>query len=141
MTPPVACVGREANPSELDGGIAQAGDSSPERSSRARRRRQTRNTRQSGYTGRVGVSFTLSFDAELDALPATRATAIGYRCGDRGTHTSRTIMLGELSQLLEAATAEAEPGDYAAAVVVDNCLAKRTASKAAGRTRPPAGRR
>ena len=76
----------------------------------------------------MGASFTLSFEPELDALPVTRAVAIGYRCGDRGTHTSRTIMLGELSQLLEAATAEAEPGDYAAAVVVDNCLAKRTTS-------------
>ena len=82
----------------------------------------------SGYADRVRASFTLSFDTELDALPATRAAAIGYRCGDRGTHTSRTIMLSELSQLLGAVTDEVGPDDYAAAVVVDNCLAKRTAS-------------
>ena len=37
-------------------------------------------------------------------------------------------MFGELSQLLDAVPVEAGPGDYAAGVVVDNCLAKRTAS-------------
>jgi len=42
-------------------------------------------------------------------------------------HVSRTIMLAELSTLLEYVTSsEASRADYIRAIVEDNCLAKRT---------------
>lgn len=50
----------------------------------------------------------------------------GFRWGQRGTHTSRTIMLTELQTLLNHCQPEATPKDYAAAVIDDNCLGKRT---------------
>lgn len=58
----------------------------------------------------------------------TRAQAIeaGFRTGDKGTHTSRTMMLGELSAVLGAAKPDASRGDLANAIVEDNCLAKPT---------------
>jgi len=43
-----------------------------------------------------------------------------------GTHTSRTIMLRELRRLLAACPPEATPDDLAAAVIVENVLAKRS---------------
>ena len=52
----------------------------------------------------------------------------GFRSGDRGTHTSRTIMLDEFSNLLDAVPGKAIRNDYADAVVVHNCLGKRTAA-------------
>ena len=48
----------------------------------------------------------LDFERRIVDLPATEAAAWGFRCGERGTHTSRTIMLQELSYVLDAA-----PGD------------------------------
>lgn len=50
----------------------------------------------------------------------------GFRFGDRGTHTSRTIMLEDLSAALETASPTASRADYATAIVEDNCLAKAT---------------
>jgi len=52
----------------------------------------------------------------------------GFRSGERGTHTSRTIMLEELSHLLDAAPGETSREDYAHAVMDGNCLGKRTAA-------------
>ena len=50
----------------------------------------------------------------------------GFRFGDRGTQTSRTIMLSELTELLRAVPAEAERADYASAIIEDNVLGKQT---------------
>lgn len=50
----------------------------------------------------------------------------GFRWGQRGTHTSRTIMLAELQTLLTYCHPEASPKVYAAAIIDDNCLGKRT---------------
>jgi hypothetical protein len=52
----------------------------------------------------------------------------GFRWGQRGTHTSRTIMLDELRSLLANCRPDATRDDYLSAIHEDNCLAKRTAA-------------
>ena len=56
------------------------------------------------------------------------AAEAGFRFGDKGTHTSRTMMLTELTHVLDFGTLEAKREDYAAAIIEDNCLGKPTAS-------------
>ena len=70
----------------------------------------------------------LNFEPGIAGLPPKLASLWGFRFGERGTHTSRTIMLDELSQLLDAAPGEASRRDYAQAVMEGNCLGKRTAA-------------
>ena len=70
----------------------------------------------------------LNFEPGIAGLPPKLASLWGFRSGERGTHTSRTIMLDELSQLLDAAPGEASRRDYAQAVMEGNCLGKRTAA-------------
>ncbi len=50
----------------------------------------------------------------------------GFRFGEVGTHSSRTLMLSELSQLLGAVPFHAERAIYLHAVIEDNLLGKRT---------------
>ncbi len=50
----------------------------------------------------------------------------GLRFGNRGTHTSRTIMLAELSELLAVVPADADEDAYTRAIVEENVLGKRT---------------
>lgn len=50
----------------------------------------------------------------------------GLRFGDKGTHTSRTMMLAELRDLLGALPADADRAGYAASVIEDNVLGKAT---------------
>ena len=52
----------------------------------------------------------------------------GFRFGEKGAHTSRTIMVAELTALLKECTAATVRADYTAAVVERNCLAKHTAA-------------
>jgi hypothetical protein len=52
----------------------------------------------------------------------------GFRWGEKGTHTSRTIMLHELRAVLASCRPDATRDDYLAAIHEDNCLGKRTAS-------------
>jgi hypothetical protein len=52
----------------------------------------------------------------------------GFRSGDRGTHTSRTIMLEELSILLDTVAPSAARTDYLAAIIEKNALDKQTAA-------------
>lgn len=54
--------------------------------------------------------------------------AAGFRFGDKGTHTSRTIMLAEIGELLQAVPASAAREDYATAIVHENVLGKQTLS-------------
>ena len=70
----------------------------------------------------------LNFEPGIAGLPPKLASLWGFRSGERGTHTSRTIMLDELSQLLDAVPGEASRRDYAQAVTEGNCLGKRTAT-------------
>ncbi len=52
----------------------------------------------------------------------------GFRFGDKGTHTSRTIMLSELTQVMMAVPPSPQRADYISSVIEDNCLGKPTAS-------------
>ena len=54
--------------------------------------------------------------------------AFGFRSGDKGTHTSRTMMHAELSALLAACGPDSNREDYLAAIIEDNVLGKSTAS-------------
>jgi hypothetical protein len=57
-----------------------------------------------------------------------RLRGFGFRWGEKGTHTSRTIMLDELRAVLSACRADATRGDYMSAIYDHNCLGKRTAA-------------
>jgi hypothetical protein len=54
------------------------------------------------------------------------AEEAGFRFGNKGTQTSRTIMLAELTSTLSAAPADSNRAKYAAAIIESNCLGKRT---------------
>lgn len=60
--------------------------------------------------------------------PETEFEVAGFRFGDKGTHTSRTMMLVELTDLLAVLPATATREDYAEAIIEDNVLGKQTAS-------------
>lgn len=53
---------------------------------------------------------------------------VGFRSGDKGTQTSRTIMLSELIGLFAAVSPQGSRSDYAEAIIGRNCLGKPTAS-------------
>lgn len=67
---------------------------------------------------------SVSFDVVPD--PSGSLASVGFRFGDKGTHTSRTIMLAELGDLLAAVPPESAASAYEAAVVIDNVLGKST---------------
>ena len=52
----------------------------------------------------------------------------GFRIGDKGTHTSRTIMFKELDSLFEDQGQGAPREAYVSAIIDQNCLGKRTVS-------------
>ena len=60
--------------------------------------------------------------------PRVNAEKIGFRFGDKGTHTSRTMMLAELEAVLDATGESAERNDYRSAIIDGNCLSKATAA-------------
>jgi len=51
---------------------------------------------------------------------------VGFRLGDKGTHTSRTMMLAELEGLLGVCPADAQRPEYDAAIIAANVLGKAT---------------
>jgi hypothetical protein len=51
---------------------------------------------------------------------------LGFRSGEKGTHTSRTIMLDELKTLFASVPAESARVTYVKAIIESNCLAKPT---------------
>lgn len=57
----------------------------------------------------------------------TNRERLGLRDGDKGTHTGRTLMLGDLRTLLAATPSEASVPDFRRAVVEENVLGKRAA--------------
>lgn len=63
-----------------------------------------------------------------EVAPVERLCQLGFRQGERGTHSSRTIMFQELSLLLSACPNDASKDDYIHAIEDENCLAKRTAA-------------
>lgn len=60
--------------------------------------------------------------------PNAAAEKAGLRFGDKGTHTSRTMMLAELEELLAALPLDASREDYASAIIEGNVLGKQTTS-------------
>jgi hypothetical protein len=52
----------------------------------------------------------------------------GFRIGDKGTHTSRTIMFKELDLLLKDQEQGAPREAYVSAIIDQNCLGKKTVS-------------
>ena len=60
------------------------------------------------------------------AAPIPAWMALGFRFGDKGTHTSRTIMVEELNGLLRACPPDAKRADYVRAATEENCLGKQT---------------
>ena len=72
----------------------------------------------------MSATPALNFETGIAGLPERQASLWGFRSGGRGTHTSRTIMPDELSQLLDAVPGEARRQDYVDAVTHDNCLGK-----------------
>lgn len=68
----------------------------------------------------------LNPEPTIAGLTPGQSALWGFRCGERGTHTSRTIMLDDLSNLLDAVPGDAVRDDYAHEVMTHNCLGKRT---------------
>ena len=58
--------------------------------------------------------------------PTPKLERAGFRFGLRGTHTSRTMMLRELTELFATVAAEATREDYSVAIIEENVLGKRT---------------
>lgn len=52
----------------------------------------------------------------------------GFRVGNKGTHSSRTLMLTELEAVLSATPDNADRAEYATTIIADNCLGKPTTS-------------
>ena len=61
----------------------------------------------------------------IDSQPWIKA---GFRFGDKGTHTSRTMMFKELAILFEDQKLNAPRKAYVSAIIDQNCLGKRTVS-------------
>ena len=53
---------------------------------------------------------------------------LGFRDGEKGVHSSRTLMVVELEQLLGATSPEEDMTGFRRAVVIENVLGKRTAT-------------
>lgn len=62
------------------------------------------------------------------AGPPSDATKLGFRLGDKGTHSSRTLMLAELGAVLATARGPVDRATYTAAIIEGNCLEKPTAA-------------
>ncbi len=62
--------------------------------------------------------------SDLSAIPASEQ--FGFRYGSKGTHTSRTIMLEELLQILAAVPASGFRDDYVSSIIDHNVTGKKT---------------
>lgn len=60
--------------------------------------------------------------------PVDDAARIGFRFGAKGTHTSRTMMLAELTAVFAVTAPDAPRTRYADAIVMENCLGKTTSA-------------
>jgi hypothetical protein len=71
----------------------------------------------------------LKKDAILqESIDSQSWTKAGFRFGDKGTHTSRTMMFKELASLLDDQELNAPREAYVSAIIEQNCLGKRTVS-------------
>jgi hypothetical protein len=65
---------------------------------------------------------------QFDLESTSTLERAGFRFGDKGTHTSRTMMLSELVDLFDSVPEGAHRETYATAIVEENVLGKQTAS-------------
>jgi hypothetical protein len=76
------------------------------------------------------IIATMTYEPLFSTMPSEedlqRLAKIGFRFGDKGTHTSRTIMLEELGSVFKACPPDAKKNTYVEAILDHNCLAKRT---------------
>jgi hypothetical protein len=63
-----------------------------------------------------------------DDVECSRLAELGFRLGEKGTHSSRTMMLDDLSTVLLHCPKDAQRRHYATEIVDNNILGKRTAS-------------
>ena len=74
------------------------------------------------FSSMQGLATRSVLERKLAALPAS----LGFREGTTSVHTSRTMMLGELSLVLEHVGPKAKADEYLAAIVEQNVLGKPT---------------
>ena len=74
----------------------------------------------------IAKQGTLGF-LPLGEVAPTAAKA-GFRSGERGTHSSRTLMLDDLATVLTVVPESGGRDAYASAIIDGNCLQKPTAS-------------
>jgi hypothetical protein len=65
-------------------------------------------------------------DTGRDSRPRQLSESLGFREGTTSVHTSRTMMLDELSLLLAKVSANGKAASYIAAIVDENALGKPT---------------
>jgi len=53
---------------------------------------------------------------------------LGFKFGDKGAHTSRTIMVQEITELLRHCPPTSDRADYVHAAIEENCFGKQTVS-------------
>lgn len=74
--------------------------------------------------------ISMKLDGLLQTPPTPQSlaqlTTLGLRFGAKGTHTSRTMMLKELTLVFEVCPPDMKREHYAEAVLDQNCLGKRT---------------
>ena len=61
-----------------------------------------------------------------NAFNMEKVESIGFRFGEKGTHTSRTIMYDDLSTVLSICGNGSHRDKYLEEIIENNCLAKRT---------------
>jgi hypothetical protein len=82
-----------------------------------------------GLLNGAAVVETKIFEARTrvaDSKTLKMPAALGFRNGSSSVHTSRTMMLDELSLVLDRVPATAKADTYVAAIVEDNALGKPT---------------
>jgi hypothetical protein len=68
------------------------------------------------------------FSGEISAKKEFILSELGFRFGDKGAHTSRTMMTAEIGQLFEACPEDTQKREYAESIEEGNILGKSTAS-------------
>lgn len=76
----------------------------------------------------MSLAETKTIEFFPSARPPAAAEKLGFRFGDKGTHSSRTLMLSELEAVLAAAPGTVDRAAYASAIIEGNCLEKPTAA-------------
>ncbi|MCX5784602.1 MAG: hypothetical protein NTX59_02840 [Elusimicrobia bacterium] len=74
------------------------------------------------------ITSEIGFSLSDQQLGIASQEKIGFRFGDKGAHTSRTIMLAELTSLLRDSSPTATRAEYRSLIIDHNCLGKRTAA-------------